>query len=66
MKSPKRSDPIVSGMSLTGAVSLIAIGTPANGRSSPASTVSAVSQRAVGIDVDECVQVGLKRLDLSE
>jgi hypothetical protein len=39
--SPNRSLPIVSGIPLTGRLSLIAIGTPANGRESPPAISSA-------------------------
>ena len=42
-KSPKTSDPIVYGIPATGEVSLIAIGTPANGRGSSAPMPSAAA-----------------------
>ena len=50
----------------TAAVSLIAIGTPANGRgSSPADRVGGL-ERALGVDVNERIEAGLERLDSLE
>ena len=43
-KSPKMSDPSVCGIPATAAVSLTAIGTPANGRSSPGPMASAAAR----------------------
>ena len=44
VKSPNRCEPYVSGLPAhAGPTSLIAIGTPANGRSSPGSTASAAA-----------------------
>ena len=43
-KSPNSSEPAVMGSPLTGAPSLIAIGTPANGRSSPGPIASAAAR----------------------
>ena len=47
-KSPNRSEPIVNGMPATAAVSLIAIGTPANGRGSSVPIASAAASAPSG------------------
>ena len=47
-KSPNMSEPIVSGMPATAAVSLTAIGTPAKGRGSPEPTASAAASAPSG------------------
>ena len=52
-------------MPATVAVSLIAIGTPAKGRSSAGVDRVRGGQGAVGIEVDEGVQLGVERLDAS-
>ena len=45
---------------------LIAIGTPANGRSSPGPTASAAASARIGVDVDERVDLAVERLDALE
>ena len=45
---------------------LIAIGTPANGRSSPARDLVGRGQGVLGEDVDERVELGVERLDAIE
>ena len=54
------------GMPATAAVSLIAIGTPAKGRSSPGPIGVGGGEGAVGIEVHERVELGLQRLDALE
>ena len=65
-KSPNASEPSVYGMPATGAVSLIAIGTPAKGRSSPAPDGVGGGEGAVGVDVHERVEVAVEGLDALE
>ena len=61
-KSPNSSEPAVMGSPLTGAPSLIAIGTPANGRSSPGDRLRR-GQGVVGVHVDERVDLSIQRPD---
>ena len=53
-KSPKTSEPIVSVWCFDGAMSLNAVGTPANGRGSPADTAEAAfSARSASIETKQ-------------
>src|SRR3979409_1312841 len=58
-KSPNRSEPNVSGSPSTGVRSLIPIGTPANGRSSPGPIASAAARARSASNATKAFRVGL-------
>ena len=53
-------------MPATARLSLIAIGTPANGRVSPGATASAAASAPSAVDVHERVELRVERLDALE